>query len=72
MNVKLFKSQMVLHEDTISSLSQAIGMSRPTLSAKIHGKTDFTQSEINFIKNRWKLPPALVDSIFFKGGDQDE
>lgn len=65
MNVNLFKSTMVLHGDTQVSLSKALGISRMTLSNKIHGKNDFNQAEIVFIKDRYGLNAQEVDAIFF-------
>lgn len=65
MNLNLFKSTMVLYGDTQSSLSKALGISRMTLSNKLHGRNDFSQAEILFIKDRYRLNAEDVDAIFF-------
>lgn len=66
MNPNKLRSVMVLHGDTIASLARAMGITAHTLGRKIHGKTEFTQREIWFIKNRYGLTPAEVDEIFFE------
>lgn len=65
MNTKLLNVEMLLHGDNQGTLAEALGISRPSLSAKIHGKRDFSQSEILFIKNRYNLKAKAVDDIFF-------
>ena len=67
MNKNMFVSKMKLFGDTQESLALALGISLSRLNAKIN-ETDgaeFKQSEIKFIRNRWKLTPDEVDQIFF-------
>jgi len=65
-NKALFKSIMVLNGDTLNSLAEAMGKTRPTISHKLnetHG--EFTTSEIRFIKDRYHLTIEDIDRIFF-------
>ena len=67
MNTDKLLGVMKENRDTLKSLSQAIGLSRTRLSAKIHG-TDgavFTQPEMFIIKNRYNLNDADFTAIFF-------
>ena len=67
MNSKLLKVKMMLNDDTNSVLAKAIGISPQRLSAKINetGGAEFTQGEIEKIKNRYDLTPQEVNDIFF-------
>lgn len=66
MNKKELKSAMARFGDTQSDLAAALGISRNTLSAKIHSRNaSFTQPEISAIKNRYHLTCKEVDNIFF-------
>lgn len=67
MNAKLLKSKMVLHDDTNVTLADALGITPQRFSAKLNGweGAEFTQGEILTIKDRYKLGPDEVDSIFF-------
>lgn len=62
------KSIIVLNGDTQGILAKAIGCSQQTFSAKINEKegSEFTQSDIRVIKERYDLTPDEVDAIFFK------
>lgn len=61
----LLRSKMVLFDDTNESLAEALNISRQTMSAKITGKTDFKQSEIKVIVERYKLTPEETEQTFF-------
>lgn len=65
MNKNLFKSFMVLHEDTQRTVAEALKVSDQTISDKINGVSDFKQSEIKTLIERWGLTPEQVDNIFF-------
>lgn len=67
MNKKLLKSEMVLHDDTNSSLAEALEISPQTLSAKINETkgAEFTQREMKKIRTRYKLPDSKFLDIFF-------
>ena len=64
-NSKLLKSKMILHDDTVETLAEALDISRQTLSSKINNKTDFWQSEIKFFVKRYELTPEEMNEIFF-------
>ena len=65
MNKNHFKSVMVLHGDTQKSIADALTVSEQTIGDKINGISDFKQSEIKILIDRWNLTPAQVDEIFF-------
>lgn len=67
MNTNMFKSKMKLHGDTNANLAEAIGLSAQRLSAKINetGGAEFTQGEIQKIKERYNLTNDETDNIFF-------
>ena len=57
---------MALNGDTGTTLSEALGLSQQRFSAKLNGNNaEFTQGEIQLIKDRYKLPAEEVDDIFF-------
>lgn len=62
------RSIIVLNGDTQGVLAKVMGCSQQTLSAKINEKegSEFTQSDIRAIKDRYDLTPEEVDAIFFK------
>lgn len=65
MNKNHFRSVMVLHEDTQKTVADALGVSEQTVGDKINGVSDFKQSEIKILIDRWGLTPSQVDEIFF-------
>ncbi len=65
MRKRLLQDEMDTHGDTYATLAGAINRSVQTLSAKMNGKSEFTQREIMTIKSRYGLTPVDVDSIFF-------
>ena len=66
MNKTLLASVMVKNKDTQSTLASAMGLSLSRLNAKINERDDaaFTQSEMAFIINRYKLSSDEAMSIF--------
>lgn len=67
MNKNMFVSKMKLFGDTVVTLATAIGCSPQRLSAKInntHG-AEFTQGEIQSIKEKYLLTNDEVEQIFF-------
>lgn len=67
MKKNLLESKMKLHGDIQSDLAEAIGISLQTFNKKLNG-TDggqFTQSEIQKVKERYNLTSKEVDEIFF-------
>lgn len=67
MDNRLLRSTMVLHGDTINELARYLGIAHQTLSRKIQGKADFTQSEIVAIKARYRLDGETLAEMFFQG-----
>ena len=66
MNTKLFKSVMVLHDDTNASLVKFLGISEQSVCNKINENgTEFKQGEISKIKIRYNLDADMLDRIFF-------
>lgn len=67
MNKQMLVGIMYTHGDTQEDLAKAIGISLQRLNAKINetGGAEFTQGEIQGIKERYKLTPDEVDNIFF-------
>lgn len=67
MNKNLLRSEMVLHNDTNSTLANALGISPQRLSAKMNetNGAEFTQGEINIIRIRYSLTNDKCIAIFF-------
>jgi len=67
MNKEIFKGLMLLNQDTPEKIADALNISRTTLSSKLneYRGAEFTQGEIMVVKNRWKLSPEQLDSVFF-------
>ena len=65
MNKNHFKSVMALYGDTQKTVAAALNVSEQTIGDKINGLSDFKQSEIKILIDRWNLTPAQVDEIFF-------
>lgn len=67
MNKALLESTMRLYGDTGISLSKYLGISRTRFSAKINetNGAEFTQSEIQKIKEKYNLSADIITKIFF-------
>ena len=67
MNKLLLKSHMAKRWDTQAVLAEAMGLSLSRLNAKINGTggAEFTQTEIAFISERYKLSGSETMRIFF-------
>ena len=65
MQSKLFRSKMVLHDDTLQTVSECLGITRQTLAEKLQGTSEFKQKEIDRLITRWNLTPHEVVQIFF-------
>lgn len=63
----IFVSKMKLFDDTNESLAKYMGISRSRLNAKINetGGAEFTQGEIQKIKDKYNLSNDEVNAIFF-------
>ena len=67
MNSAKFIGVMHEHGDTQTSLSNDMGIARNTLNKKIYEKdgASFTQSEMQFIKDRYTLDDSTFLAVFF-------
>jgi len=65
MNANKLRAVMILNNDKGGDLAKALGISHPTFSAKLNGKGQFTQGEIQTIKERYSLTAEQIDDIFF-------
>ena len=67
MNKNLFVSKMKLHGDNQAELADGIGISTQRLNAKINetGGAEFTQGEIQTIRDSYNLTNDEVTDIFF-------
>ena len=65
MNTVLFNIHKIKNNDTQTALSNAMGLQQSALSARINGKIEFRQNEINFIRKRWNLTDQETVDIFF-------
>jgi len=66
MNKRELKAEIVRFGDNCGDLAEALGISRQTLSNKMSGNNaQFTQNEINTMKERYNLSPVRITEIFF-------
>ena len=66
MNKGALESKMKLFGDNQEDLAKALGLTRPSLNAKINSRNaSFTQQEISMIKIRYNLSASEIDLIFF-------
>lgn len=66
MNSQLLKGLIKMHDGSQSVLAEAMGLSLSRLNAKINEtNAEFSQSEIAFIRDRYKLTKTQVSDIFF-------
>ncbi len=66
MNKNKLKAKIVWSGDTQADLADALNMSLSNLSLRINGRIEFRQSEIQGIKERYKLSSEELDEIFFE------
>ncbi len=65
MNTTLFKTHMTKNQDTQAKLAEDMSIAQSALSMRINGKTEFRQSEINFIRKRYNLSDQETIDVFF-------
>ena len=65
MNKKLLESKMKLFGDSNVTLAKFLGITPQSLSSKKNESSEFRQSEIVKIKERYKLSSEEVNNIFF-------
>lgn len=65
MNAKLFRSFMVLFDETNKTLADFLNLSEQSVCNKINENgTEFKRGEISKIKSRWGLSAEQVNDIF--------
>lgn len=66
MNKQMLKGLIIANDGNQSTLAEAMGISLSRLNAKINETgAEFSQSEIAFIRDRYKLNKTQVIDIFF-------
>lgn len=66
MNSQKLKGLIIANDGNQSTLAEAMGISLSRLNAKINETgAEFSQSEIAFIRDRYKLNKSQVVDIFF-------
>ena len=67
MSLSALKPYIMRYDGTQKALAEAMGISLSRLNAKINGtnNADFKQSEIQFLRERYKLSNKEVGDIFF-------
>lgn len=66
MNSQMLKGIITMNDGSQAILADAMGLSLSRLNAKINEtNAEFTQSEIAFIRDRYRLTKSQVSDIFF-------
>ncbi len=65
MNRLLLKAVIIKNGDTQGSLAKALKLPQSAVSMRLKGMTDFRLSEINCIRQRYKLTNDETMDIFF-------
>lgn len=66
MDAQRLKGLIVTHDGKQETLAKAMGISLPHLNAKINERdAEFTKSEIEFIRDRYKISKKDLVDIFF-------
>lgn len=64
MNIKKLRCAMIMNDDTTQKLAESLDMTVKTLRDKIHGRSEFKQSEIQKIIERYELTKKQTFEIF--------
>lgn len=65
MDLNLLNYKIKTKGDTIKNLAEDLGLHYNTVTLKLNGKLQFTQSEIKFLALRYELTPEEITKIFF-------
>lgn len=65
MNANLLRSKMALHGDMQVDLAKDLNITAMGLSNKMNQRTDFKQSEIDYIAKKYELTADEIKEIFF-------
>lgn len=63
--MKTLRETIREYGDTQTELARVLGISISTMSWKLNGKAEFTQSEIKAITDRYSLTAKEVKEMFF-------
>lgn len=66
MNKKLLRSKMALNDDNNQSLARKLKITKGSISNKINGFNSFKISEMNFIRQDYKLSNREFIEIFIE------
>ena len=72
MKNRYLQAEMALHGDSLDALADFLGINRITLGRKISYETDFKQSEMAKIRDRYNLTDEKFALIFAKGVNTNE
>ena len=61
----LFEAKMKIHYDRQEDLAEALGISITTFNYRLNGKSDFTRTELQKIRERYSLTDEEFIEIFF-------
>ena len=64
--MKTLRETIREYGDTQTELARVLGISISTMSWKLNGKAEFTQSEIKAITDRYSLTAKEVKEMFFE------
>lgn len=64
MNTKELKVEMIRHDDNVKKLAEFLGIAPVTMSRKLCGESEFTQTEMNKIRSRYSLDEKRFVEIF--------
>ena len=65
MNKPMMKSILAIHGDDQGTLAILLGLPQSAVSNRLNGKVDFRLSEINRIRQRYKLSARQTVELFF-------
>ena len=65
MDVKELKAQMIRKDKSVDQLCAAIGISRTSWFRKVGGDSQFTQDELQRLRNELQLDDEQTIMIFF-------
>ncbi len=65
MNALKLKARIVLSQKTLTTISDEIGVSTPTLRKRLSGETEFNVNEILNLKKSLNLDKEEILDIFF-------
>ena len=71
MNIKKLRCVMVMNDDTTQGLAKTLGITVKALRDKIRGRSEFKQSELQTIINKYGLTEKQTFEIFGFGNNDE-